>query len=92
MVAHLCPDGSGAAHVFGNLTKEFLPTMITNGHNVASHIPTTLEQAGSAGPRRLVGATWMANGAVTTMTGAYRELAQQAGSGWPSSTSSDGDK
>jgi hypothetical protein len=93
VVGHLCPDGSGEAQVFGNLAEEFLPTMITNGHNVADHIPTVIDQAGSPGPHRLVGATWTANGAaITTMTGAYRPLAQQASSGWPSGTSSDGDK
>ncbi|MDX2530817.1 hypothetical protein [Streptomyces europaeiscabiei] len=93
VVAHLCPDGSGEAQVFGNLSEEFLPTMITNGHNIASLVPTVMDQAGRAGPHRLVGATWSANGAATAMLGAYRALSQQAGSGWPSSTSSaSGDK
>jgi hypothetical protein len=87
VVGHLCPDGSGEAQVFGNLDAEFLPTMITNGHNVAAHIPPVIDQAGSPGPHRLVGATWTANGAaLTTMTGAYRPLTQQAGNGWPSNT------
>lgn len=93
VVAHLCPDGSGEAQVFGNLSEEFLPTMITNGHNVASLVPLVMNQAGRSGPHRLVGATWSANGPATAMVGAYRALSQQAGSGWPSSTSSaSGDK
>jgi hypothetical protein len=93
VVAHLCPDGSGEAQVFGNLAEEFLPTMITNGRNVASLVPTVIDQAGLSGPHRLVGATWTANGAATAMLGAYRALSQQAGSGWPSNTSSaSGDK
>lgn len=93
VVAHLCPDGSGEAQVFGNLNEEFLPTMITNGHNVASLVPLVMNQAGRSGPHRLVGATWSANGAGTAMVGAYRALSQQAGSGWPSSASSaSGDK
>ncbi|MFD5518724.1 hypothetical protein [Streptomyces sp. NPDC127066] len=93
VVAHLCPDGSGEAQVFGNLSEEFLPTMITNGHNVASLVPLVMDQAGRSDPHRLVGATWSANGAATAMVGAYRALSQQAGSGWPPSTSSaSGDK
>ncbi|HET6354665.1 hypothetical protein [Streptomyces sp.] len=91
VVAHLCPDGSGQAQLFGNLYKEFLPAMITNGHNVATSIPTVIAEEGSPGPRRLVGATWSANGEVTVMTGAYRALSEQTGSGWTSS-GADGDK
>ncbi len=91
VVAHLCPDGSGEAQVFGNLGEEFLPTMITNGRNVASLIPIVTDQAGSPGPHRLVGATWSANGAATVMLGAYRALSDQVGSGWPSSIPSASD-
>ncbi|MEV8628586.1 hypothetical protein [Streptomyces sp. NPDC051079] len=93
VVAHLRPDGSGEAQVFGNLVEEFLPTMITQGYNVASPVPAVLVAAGSTNPHRLVGATWNANGVVAPMVGAYRDIAKQSGDGWPLSTSlSDGDK
>ncbi|HEY1157454.1 MAG TPA: hypothetical protein VGE95_14335 [Arthrobacter sp.] len=92
VAAHLCPDGSGEAQVFGNLTEEFLPTMITNGQDIASHIPTVMDQAGRSGPHRLVGATWTANGGTAAMLGAYRELSQQAGSGWSPNSSTSGDE
>ncbi|MEU3855082.1 hypothetical protein [Streptomyces sp. NPDC029554] len=82
VVAHLCPDGSGEAQVFGNMEEEFLPTMITNGHNVASLVPAVIADAGLSSPRRLVGATWQANGAATAMVGAYRALSEQVGDGW----------
>jgi hypothetical protein len=87
VVAHLLPDGSGEAQVFGNLKKEFIPTLIIMGQNTAPHVPGVLQEAGEAGnPHRLVGATWTSN---TTngprwaaMALAYRAISGQSGSGW----------
>lgn len=84
MVAHLLPDGSGEAQVFGNLDTEFLPTLITHGMNQKPIIPKILNDAGDVQPHRLVGVTWTANGPETVMLGAYRAIANQTGDGWPS--------
>lgn len=92
VVAHLCPDGSGEAQVFGNLPGEFIPTMITNGHNLAFNVPAGMAQSGLSGPHRLVGVTWTANGSASCMLGAFRDLSQQSGNGWPQQTSAGGDK
>jgi hypothetical protein len=80
VVAHLRPDGSGEAQVFGNLEAEFLPALILNGVNMG---PPALRQAGIPRPTRLVGVTWASNGEVNGMAAAYRELSKQSGSGWP---------
>jgi hypothetical protein len=62
VVAHLLPDGSGEAQVFGNLKKEFIPTLIIMGQNTAPHVTGVLQEAGEAGnPHRIVGATWTGN-------------------------------
>lgn len=83
VVAHLLPDGSGEAQVFGNLESAFSPTLISHGMNLATAVPGVLREAGEKGPHRLVGVTWTANGPTTAMCGAYRALARQTGTGWP---------
>jgi hypothetical protein len=83
VVAHLLPDGSGEAQVFGNLNGPFSPSMITRGVNVATYIPDILNDAQAKGPARLVGVTWTSNGATSAMLAGYRELANQRGDGWP---------
>ena len=83
VVAHLLPDGSGEAQVFGNLTADFLPVMISNGVNAASLVPSAMSSAGMTGPARLVGVTWTGSGNATVMLGAFRELSKQTGDGWP---------
>lgn len=82
VVAHLLPDGSGEAQVFGNLTSEFLPAMISNGRNVAIDFSPVLRSE-IHGPARLVGVTWTSNGQATAMLAAYRDLSKQTGTGWP---------
>ncbi|MFG2785808.1 hypothetical protein ACGFY7_49330 [Streptomyces prunicolor] len=84
VVAHLCPDGSGEAHVYGNLSAEFLPAMIKSGLNLLPDVQTALGQAGVVGPQRLVGVTWTASEKdVSVMLPAFRSLPNQTGSGWP---------
>lgn len=83
VAAHLLPDGSGEAQVFGNLDVEFLPAMISNGVNVAPFVPQAMTAAEVAGPSRLVGVTWTSSAAGSAMLGAFRELANQTGDGWP---------
>src|SRR3546814_700419 len=83
VVAHLLPDGSGEAQVFGNLSVEFLPVMVSNGVNVSNFAPGAMTQAGVAGPVRLVGVTWNGNCHMTAMVGAFRTLSKQTGDGWP---------
>ncbi|MEU9168561.1 hypothetical protein AB0D34_12320 [Streptomyces sp. NPDC048420] len=84
VVAHLCPDGSGEAHVYGNLSAEFLPVMIKSGRNLLPDVQTALGQAGAVGPQRLVGATWTGSKKdVSVMLPAFRSLSNQTGSGWP---------
>jgi hypothetical protein len=83
VVAHLLPDGSGEAQVFGNLNAEFLPVMVSNGVNVSDFTPSAMTQTEVAGPMRLVGATWNGNRDLTAMVGAFRELSKQTNDGWP---------
>ena len=85
VAAHLLPDGSGEAQVFGNLAAPFIPSMIQKGSNVANFVPTAIQQSGLQGPVRLVGITWTANGAMMGTVAAFRPLANQTGSGWPES-------
>ena len=61
IVAHLYPDGSGEAQVFGDPLQEFVPAMFIDGHNVSTHVPYGTDDADEGGPQRLVGVTWEAN-------------------------------
>src|SRR3546814_12567038 len=79
VVAHLLPDGSGEAQVFGNLSVEFLPVMVSNGVNVSNFAPGAMTQAGVAGPVRLVGVTWNGNRDMTAMVGAFRSEKRRVG-------------
>jgi hypothetical protein len=81
--AHLCPDGSGEAQVFGNLDAEFLPALITHGRSHTLDARAALQQAGRTTPHRLVGVTWERNHEATVMLPAYRAISNQAGSAWP---------
>jgi hypothetical protein len=83
VVAHLLPDGSGEAQVFGHLSSAFLPTLITHGANAASFAPDVFSAAGATGPHRLVGVTWTANGPTTGMLAAYRAPTNQTSTGRP---------
>ncbi len=83
VVAHLLPDGSGEAQVFGNLTAEYLPTLISHGMDMSVHVPTASQQSGASGPMRLVGVTWNGNSEASAMLAAFRELGKQSGDGWP---------
>jgi hypothetical protein len=84
VVAHLCPDGSGEAQVFGHLNEEFLPVFVTNGTNASMHVPAALADAGAVGKHRLVGVTWQSNSklAMAAMVAAYRPISNQSVSGW----------
>jgi hypothetical protein len=43
--------------------EESVPVMVLRGTNVSTYIPDVIQQAGTTGvSRRLVGATWAANG------------------------------
>ena len=44
VVATLSPDGSGVITVYGNLPKEFLPTMILCGNDLSPSVSDTLKQ------------------------------------------------
>lgn len=83
IVSHMLPDGSGEAQVFGNTTASFVPSLIVAGNDLARTVPHAVNQAGTTGPHRLVGATWNRNGEMGVMLGAYREIAKQTGDGWP---------
>jgi hypothetical protein len=83
VAAHLLPDGSGEAQVFGNLEGEFIPAMIVTGTNVASFVPPAKTATGASGPTRLVGVTWQSFQNGSAMLGAFRELSNQVGDGWP---------
>ncbi len=83
IVAHLCPDGSGEAQVFGDLVHEFVPAMFIDGQNVSTQVPYGTDDAAERGPQRLVGATWEANRSKTNdplpwtvMTIAYRSVSE----------------
>jgi len=83
IVAHLLPDGSGEAQVFGNTVSEFMPTLITHGHNMKENLPEVLQQVpDNQKPHRLVGVTWTSNREISAMFGAYRAIDNQTGDGW----------
>jgi hypothetical protein len=83
VVAHLLPDGSGEAQVFGILGSKFTPTLIAHGEDVTGALPAVAREADSSGPLRLVGATWTANVGLSAVVCAYREVAAEMGNGWP---------
>jgi hypothetical protein len=68
--------------VFGNPEKEFIPTMIMNGENIATIAPVVFQEAGVTTPHRLVGATWGPSGVRAVMLPAYRDVANTAHPGW----------
>ncbi len=80
VVAHLLPDGSGEAQVFGNLTGEYLPALIIKG--VSTSMLKSLD-APTIDNHRLVGVTWTASAGTQAMVTAYRDVSKQTGDGWP---------
>jgi hypothetical protein len=82
VVAHLLPDGSGEAQIFGNMEAQYIPALIQHGINTAVQIPKVKQ---FSEPVRLVGVVWtgQGEGEMSVLASIYREIAKQAGDGWP---------
>jgi hypothetical protein len=82
ITAHLWPDGSGEAQVYGNTQVEFSPSLIMRGQNMAnfvSKIRQTEDGIRSACRRHMD----FRSQRHLDHAGAYRPLENQTGDGWP---------
>ncbi len=82
VVAHLLPDGTGGAAVFGRLKDQYHPSLISNGVDVGKSAFDVLEKSGPNG-RTLAGLDWKSQAEKSAMTMYWHDPSLHLGSGWP---------
>lgn len=83
VVAHLLPDGTGGAAVFGRLKGRYLPSVICNGLDQGKQASQLKELGGGRNPRTLAGLDWRSLTDKGAMVMYLHDPALHTGSGWP---------
>ena len=84
VVAHLLPDGSGEAQIFGNLKSPYLPSFIVHGTNTVAQSNVVFQETKVKEQQTLVGVTWdsLRSGSATAMALLYRDVSEKGSMEW----------